>query len=85
MYGCLEQEKKPLTLEEVASLVKHHVADHHWKQVLLLPPDIPSSLAVTVPFPSVFVSILKRTSVFTTLEAFVSSGTDGVFLAVIEA
>ena len=40
MYGCLEQEKKPLTLEEVASLVKHHVADHHWKQVLLLPPDI---------------------------------------------
>lgn len=43
MYGYIKREEGQISFEEVAQLVNKHVADHDWKSVLLLPPDITRS------------------------------------------
>ena len=43
MYACLENQANAVAPEDVAALIDRHIADHHWKSVLLLPPDITRS------------------------------------------
>ncbi len=43
MFYALENESRALSWSSVEALVKSHVADHEWKSVLLLPPDITRS------------------------------------------
>ena len=43
MYACLENKANAVAPEDVAALIDRHIADHHWKSVLLLPPDITRS------------------------------------------
>jgi len=40
MYEFIKREEGCISHEEVTGLVKKHIADHDWKSVLLLPPDI---------------------------------------------
>ena len=40
MYEFIKREEGFISHEEVTGLVKKHIADHDWKSVLLLPPDI---------------------------------------------
>ena len=40
MYDFIKREEGSIPFEEVAQLVRKHVAYNDWKSVLLLPPDI---------------------------------------------
>ena len=40
MYDFIKREEGSISFEEVAQVVRKHIADHDWKSVLLLPPDI---------------------------------------------
>lgn len=43
MYNYLENREASVSREEVAALIRRHIADNNWKSVLLLPPDITRS------------------------------------------
>ena len=40
MYDFIKREEGHIPFEEVAESIRKHIADHNWKSVLLLPPDI---------------------------------------------
>ena len=43
MYNYLENKAASVSCEDVAALIRRHIADNDWKSVLLLPPDITRS------------------------------------------
>ena len=43
MCGYLENREASVSCEEVAALIRRHIAENDWKSVLLLPPDITHS------------------------------------------